>query len=133
MHYLADFGLIVVIYKIRIEFKKQNQLRIIKETKKALQGIREIGQFTTNELDYCKMVFDHLLEECLKSIDELFLVITSGELEMKDNERIKRIDVLYADMQSKYSFSASFSEEMGLLSIQRMGERMEINQSLKIR
>jgi hypothetical protein len=105
------------------------QGRIIKETKKTLQGMREIGQFTTEELDYCKIVFDHLLEECLQRIEELLLVITSSELEMKDDERIKRIDALYTDMQSKYAFSSSFSEEMGLLSIQRMGEQMEINRS----
>ncbi|MBK6993319.1 MAG: hypothetical protein IPH34_16520 [Chitinophagaceae bacterium] len=65
----------------------------------------------------------------MKTIDELFMVITSGELEMKDDERLKRIDKLYADMQDKYSFCSSFSEEMGLLSVQRMGEQMEINRS----
>ncbi|MEP7376194.1 MAG: hypothetical protein ABI675_22550 [Chitinophagaceae bacterium] len=105
------------------------QLRIVKETNKTLQGIRETGQFTSEELDYCKMVFDNLLLDCLKSIDELFLVITSGELEMKDDERIKRINSLYADMQNKYTFSSSFSEEMGLLSVQRLGEQIEINRS----
>jgi len=105
------------------------QVRIINETKRTLQGIRETKQFTTEELDYCKQVFDNLLEECVKTIDELFMVITSGELEMKDDERLKRIDKLYADMQDKYSFCSSFSEEMGLLSVQRMGEQMEINRS----
>src|SRR5882672_6465398 len=44
------------------------QVRIIKETKKTLQGIREAGQFTKEEMDYCKNVFDNLLVECLKSI-----------------------------------------------------------------
>lgn len=110
------------------------QLSIMKQTNKTLQDIREAGQFNTDELGYCKKVFDNLLEECLKSIDELFLVITSGELEsdsyrMKDDERIKRIDILYADMQNKYAFSCSFSEEMGLLSVQRLGEQIEINRS----
>ncbi|MEP7375300.1 MAG: hypothetical protein ABI675_18005 [Chitinophagaceae bacterium] len=105
------------------------QARIIKETKKTLQGIREAGQFTTDELDYCKVVFDNLLEECLKNMDELFLLISSGKLEMKDDERIKRIDALYADMQNKYAFSSSFSDEMGLLSVQRIGEQIEINRS----
>ena len=105
------------------------QVRIIKETKKTLEGIRETSQFTPDELDYCKIVFDNLLEDCLKSIDELFLLITSGELEMKDDERIKRIDAMYADMQNKYAFCSSFSEEMGLLSVQRVGEQIEINRS----
>lgn len=105
------------------------QLRIIKQTKQTLQGIRETKQFTTEELDYCKQVFDNLLDECMKTVDELLLVITSGKLEMKDDERLKRIDNIYSDMQDKYSFCSSFSDEMGLLSMQRLGEQIEINNS----
>jgi hypothetical protein len=105
------------------------QIRIIKQAKQTLQGIRETKQFTVEELNYCKQVFDNLLDECVKTIDELLLVTTSGELEMKDNERLKRIDAIYADMQDKYSFCSSFSDEVGVLSVQRMGEQMEINRS----
>ena len=105
------------------------QVRIIKQAKQTLQNIREARQFTTEELEYCKNVFDNLLNECIKSIDELFMVITSGELEMKDDERIKRIDKLYIDMQDKYSFCSSFGDEMGILSMHRMSEQIEINQS----
>lgn len=105
------------------------QTKIIKQIRLTLQQIRETRQFTEPELEYCKQVFDTLLEECLKTIDELILVTTSGELEMKDDERLKRIDILYADMQDKYSFACSFSEDMGLLSAHRMGEQFEINRS----
>lgn len=105
------------------------QVRIIKQTKQTIQGIRETKQFTTEELDYCKRIFDNLLEECVKTIDGLLMVITSGELEMKDDERLKRIDKIYTDMQDKYSFCSSFSDEMGLLSVQRLSEQAEINHS----
>ncbi len=105
------------------------QVRIIKQTKQTIQGIWEAKQFTTDELNYCKKMFDNLLEECIKTIDELFMIITSNQLEMKDDERIKRVDKLYLDMQDKYAFCSSFSEEMGLLSVQRLGEQIEINRS----
>ncbi len=105
------------------------QVRIIKQTKQTIQGIRETKQFTTDELNYCKKVFDNLLQECVKTIDELFMVITPNQLQMKDDERIKRIDKLYLEMQDKYSFCSSFSEEMGVLSVQRLGEQIEINRS----
>ena len=105
------------------------QVRIIKETKVTLSGIKEAKQFTAEELDYCKQVFDNLLDECVKTVDELIMVITTGVLEMKDDERLKRIDKIYTDMQDKYSFCSSVSEEMALLSVQRMGEKIEINRS----
>lgn len=105
------------------------QIRIIKQKKQTILGILETKQFTTDEIDYCKNVFDNLLDECGKTIDELLMVITWGVLEMKDDERLKRVDKLYFDMQDKYSFCSSFSREMGLLSVQRLGEEIEINRS----
>ena len=105
------------------------QVKIIKRTKATLQQIRETKQFTEAEMDYCKQVFDNLLDECIKTVEELVLVTTSGELEMKDDERLKRIEGLYADVQDKYSFACSFSEDMGLLAVQRLGEQMEIYRS----
>lgn len=105
------------------------QVKIIKQTKLVLEQIRETKQFTEAELDYCKQVFDNLLDECMKIVEELMLVTTSGKLEMKDDERLKRIERLYADVQDKYSFTCSFSEDMGILAVQRLGEQMEINRS----
>lgn len=105
------------------------QVKIIKQTKITIQQIRETKQFAEAELDHCKQVFDNLLNECMKTVEELILVTTSGKLEMKDDERLKRIDRLYADVQDKYSFACSFSEDMGLLAVQRLGEQMEINRS----
>ena len=108
------------------------QIRIIKAAKQTILDIKETGQFTNEELDYCKAVFDNLLTECIKNIDELVDVITNGNFEMKDNERMDRIDKLYMDMQDKYSFTSGFSEEMGVLSAQRLSEQAEINLSKKL-
>lgn len=108
------------------------QLRLIKSSKQALATARESGQFTNEELDYCKKVFDNLLNECLKNIDELMLVITSGELEMKDDERIRRVEKIYLDMQDKSAFTSSFTNEMSVLAIQRLTEQTELNYSKTI-
>lgn len=105
------------------------QIKIIRESTQAVERIREMNQFTTEETNYCSKVFDNLLEDCLKNLDELFMVISSGDLTMTDDERMKRIDKLYAAMQSKYGFCASFSNEMSLLAIQRLNEQIEVNQS----
>ena len=105
------------------------QSRIIKITRKSLLTIRASKQFTTVEMDYCKQVFDNLLNECAKTIDDLFLVVTSQVFEMKDDERLQRIDKLYVDSQDKYAFCLSFKNETELLSAQRLPGRVEIDQS----
>jgi len=108
------------------------QTRIIKEVKETIRGMEEAGQLTPEEMNLSKRVFDNLLAEALKNIEELFLVITSGELEMKDDERLKRIDAIYVEMQEKYAFTAGISEELAMLSVQRMQEQYEINLSRKL-
>lgn len=105
------------------------QLKIISGAKQILKDVSASKQFTPEEMEYCKTVFEFLFGECTKSVDELITVITAGEMQMKDDERLKRIDKIYLDMQNKYAFCASFSEEMVLLNMQRTGEEMEINRS----
>ena len=108
------------------------QVRIVKNISTTIKNLKESGQFNVDELDYSKAVFENLLDECLKNVDELYLVITSDELQMTDDERIKRIDLLYTDMQDKYSFCQSFSEEHSVLAMQRLGEQLEIKFSKQL-
>jgi hypothetical protein len=108
------------------------QIRIVRNSSVTIKNLRQSNQFTIEELEYSKTVFENLLDECLKNMDELYLIITSGELQMKDDERIKRIDKLYADMQDKYSFCESFSEECSVLAMQRLSEQAEINLGKKL-
>lgn len=108
------------------------QVKIARRARECMRAIRELNQFTPAETAHCEMVFNNLLNDCLENSDELTLLVTSGKIEMKDDERLKRIDALYADMQNKYGFCSSFAEEMTLLTVQRMREQYEVNLSKKI-
>lgn len=105
------------------------QFRIIRQVKETMAYIRGTRQFTPEEIEYNRKVFDFLIQECIETINELLAVVISGELQMKDNERLTRIDRLYTDMQDKYTFCTVMSEDMALLAAQRMGEYQEINKS----
>jgi hypothetical protein len=108
------------------------QVRIVKNIGATIKGLKESGQFNADELDHSKTVFENLLEECLKNVDELYIVITSGELQMRDDERIKRIDQIYANMQASYAFCKSFGNECSVLALQRLKEQVEINVATKL-
>lgn len=105
------------------------QLQLIRRAKQALEAVQESGQFTQEELDYCKKVFDNLLDACIQHLDELFMVIRSGEAAMSDDERLQRIEGIYVAIQEKSSFAASFSNEMIVLAIQRLTELTELDYS----
>jgi hypothetical protein len=105
------------------------QTKIIRQAKKSIQLLKQPGAIAGNEANYCTGVFNSLLDDCIKTIDLLLLVTTSGKLEMKDDERIRQIDLLYADTQNKQSFCASFSNTVQLLCLLHKAEQTDINYS----
>lgn len=108
------------------------QVRIVKVYKNASEQIQKSGVFTNNEASYLNGVFDRLMADCNKTIDALIDVMTSNKLEMKDGERLKRIDNLYADMQGKYTFVQAFSNEAKMLAVSRTCEQNDIETSRAI-
>ncbi|WP_230978933.1 hypothetical protein [Flavobacterium supellecticarium] len=74
-------------------------------------------------------VYSRLITDCEKTLDELISVITDHKLEMKDEERIERIDKIHQDMQEKFMFCESFSAENKLLAIARLKEKREVERS----
>jgi hypothetical protein len=108
------------------------QVRLIRRANALIEKCRQSGQFTFEELDYLQGVCNRLLSECLKNIDELVMVITSGELQMMDDERLKRIENLYMDIQQKQEFFGSFDSSLIRLSKNRLREKLEIGLSKKL-
>ncbi|MEO6520984.1 MAG: hypothetical protein ABIN91_04855 [Mucilaginibacter sp.] len=85
----------------------------------------------TNDLEnYIGVVQQKILDECSKDISELQLVMTSGKAEMTDDERIKRLDRLYAAMKDKYAFTMTFCGQVKMYLLQNKNENQSI-QTLK--
>jgi hypothetical protein len=108
------------------------QIRMVKQVRSLINESRQRKLLNPGEIEYVVKICDHLLSECLKSIEELIMVITSGELEMKDDERIKMIETIYAAMQEKSVFLLSFGNSITMLSKQRLHENLEIEISKKL-
>jgi hypothetical protein len=86
-------------------------------------------EFTSQEIDYGKNVLDNFLEECSQTVDALSILISANELQMKDDQRMKRIENILNAVQDCYSLISSFAREIAVLSVQRAYERAEIKQS----
>ncbi len=103
-----------------------DQISIIREFKALLQKQEADKQVTTAELLYVRSVYAHVTDECEKKLSDLVTVTTSGSLEMTDDERIKRIDVIAGDMNDRYAFSRHFTSGTGQLMTERESEDKEI-------
>ena len=105
------------------------QLKITKSYKSLYQQIRQDDLFYGDEVDYIKRVFERVLENCDTNLDELLNIVTDGKLEMKDNERITRIDIIYQNMLDNYTFSESFSNQTKLMALSKVKELKEAKTS----
>ncbi len=108
------------------------QLKIVKEYKSAFNEFKGSKQFTPDEIEYMGKVYGNLFKESLKKLEELAMIITAGELRMTDDERIKAIDRIYADVEEQYLFLNEFNNSTALLSAQRDNEQREIDLMRKI-
>lgn len=97
------------------------------EIAKSFRNIRNSGLSTTTST-YVEMVKANVLEECGYDLEELLLVITSGKVEMQDDERLQRLDRIYESMLEKSAFVQSFSNQVNLVNQQRDNEQLSINQ-----
>jgi len=109
------------------------QIQILKETSKTLTGVDATDALTPEEKSGAKKTFENLLISCTEVLNELLLLTSSTELSLKDDERLKRIDALYQDMESKAAFCFSYSTELGLVATQRLSEKVEIRFSREIK
>ncbi|TKC04228.1 hypothetical protein [Pedobacter frigoris] len=77
---------------------------------------------------YVFLVKANLLAECATDLEELFVVITSGKLEMKDDERLGRLESIRLSIQDKYDFALAFTADLQMLIRGRAREEESINQ-----
>ncbi len=96
--------------------------KIVQEFKSAMQLIKGTGLFSANELLYLETIFANTTNDCADVVDALTALITASKLKMSDDERIKRIDALYDEMQDRYVFSNSFCAGLKVQVIQRSKE-----------
>ncbi len=108
------------------------QISIAKRSANTIKSFRNNHHFTPTEINYLQGVFNTLLSDCAKNLDELLNLITNGNLQMKDDERIKAIDKIYVDMKDKQQFARAFSNNAVGLSIQRSNEENDIIISKKL-
>jgi hypothetical protein len=104
----------------------------VKQYKLAFQQFKDGGAFTPQEIDYIEKVYSNLFGESVKNLDELFMVITAGQLRMSDDERMQAIDRIYTRIEEQFSFLQDFNSSTAYLSLQRKAEQTEINMSRRI-
>jgi hypothetical protein len=99
------------------------QVQIVTRYQNYYHKVQASGTFTAQELTYVYNFYSLLLDDAGTDIDALTDVISDGKLQMKDDERISRINQLYKSMMGKYEAFYSFSNQIGLQAQQRQSDK----------
>lgn len=107
------------------------QVYIIQNIKRVNNFCKNNEYFTPEEIRYVAAVYSNMLFLCDASISELLTIIRSNETEMKDDERLVRIDKLYDDMLDKHAFVQSFDSDVRLIARERERETCSVERMHK--
>lgn len=116
----------VLTYYSKVKDIAAQQILLVKEYKTAWRGVQQDGHFTKEEVRYMGKVYTGIIEESLKNLEGVALVITSFTTQMSDARRIQMIDAAAAALQQNYADLKAFNTQNIQLSLQRSKDEHDI-------
>lgn len=105
------------------------QVDIVRSYQRDYKSLQSGGLLHSNELVYISTVYDRLLQDCVRVTDELMVLTTDAQVEMKDDERLQRIETLYGEMKGNQAFCRQFGGEAKWLAASRKAELNQLKTS----
>lgn len=115
-----------LVYYQRVKDIIQRQLQLVNEYKGAWALFKQDKNFTSEELDYMLNIYTGMMDESLKGIDQLSLVINAFATQMSDAKRLEIINTVADNIEQQFVDMKEFNNQQKLLSLQRASERNEI-------
>lgn len=108
-----------IAYYKRIKDLTQKQIAIVDEYKWAWNLFRQDKHFNADELNHMEKVYSGILDESIKNLDQILMVISSFKTQMSDAERLEVINRAADQMDDNYNDLKQFNTGNITLSIQR--------------
>lgn len=103
------------------------QTALVNEYKSAWNLFRKDGHFTPDEIKYMERVYSGILEESIKNLDQVFLVINAFATQMTDAKRMEIIDGVADNIESNLADLRQFNDQNKVISFQRAAEQVDID------
>lgn len=126
LHHAFVSGLKQVSPAVRDDIRVAEIVALQAAILKSFSGVKGSSFLSPDQLVYVAEVADGVISDCLADMEELLLVISSGKLEMKDDERLNRLEGIYGRMLEKSGFTQSFCSEARLVIRQKQMEGLTL-------
>ncbi|WP_367867003.1 conjugal transfer protein TraI [Pedobacter sp. WC2423] len=109
----------LISYYKRIRDISDKQVRLVQAYQRAWQLTKKDPNFSPQELEYIGKVYSGILDESLKNIDQIFLVVNSFQTQMSDAKRLEIINSAADQVDDNYNDLTRFNQQNIMLSLQR--------------
>lgn len=123
---------VALVYYHRIKDIIADQLAMVKEYKSAWATFRQDKNFSADELGYMAEIYTGMMEESLKAVDQVFLVVNAFTTQMTDAKRMEIINQAATSIEGNFLDLKDFNNQNKLISIQRAAARGEIDYIKKL-
>lgn len=110
----------------RVKDIMTKQVKIVDEYKRAFGLFKQDDHFTAKEIEYMVRVYAGIVDESLKNLDQLFLVVGSMGTKMTDGKRLEIINRVASSIDENLNDLRDFNGENVRLSLQRSKDENEM-------
>jgi len=109
----------IIAYYQRIREITQKQGRIVDEYNRAWSLIRQDKHFTAEEISYMASVYSGIMDESMKNVEQISMIVKSFTTKMSDAKRLELINDAADRVDDNYSDLTQFNHQNTILSLQR--------------
>lgn len=133
-HYFDELRKVkdAITYYHRVKDIIEDQAAMVKEYKAAWAVFRQDKNFNAEELNFMGGVYDGMLNESIKNLDQLFLVLSSFTTQMSDAKRLEIINTAGDKIEQTFLDLKAFNNQNKAMSLQRACELGEIEYTRKL-
>jgi len=117
----------IISYYKRIKEITEKQVRLVEEYKRAWGLFKQDKHFTADELSYMGRVYSGILDESVKNLDQIFIVINSFQTQMSDAKRFEIINAAADRIDVNYNDLKTFNQQGIIISLQRAKAQNDVD------
>lgn len=117
----------IISYYKRVKEITIKQVHLVEEYKRSWGLFKQDTHFTADELTYIGRVYSGILDESVKSLDQISMVINSFQTQMSDAKRLDIINAAADQIDENYNDLKAFNQQGMLLSLQRAKAKNDID------
>lgn len=109
----------LISYYKRIGEITKKQVLLVKEFQRTWALLKNDKHFRADEIEYMAKVYTGILNETLKNVDQMMLIVNSLKTQMSDAKRLELINEAAARVDENYNDLRQFNKENTILSLSR--------------